>query len=68
MNKLRIGLIGLGTVGTGVYKTLENIDSVEIVKVAVKNITKPRGVKVPQDKLTRHPQLACPRINHAWYL
>ena len=25
MNKLRIGIIGLGTVGSGVYKTLEDM-------------------------------------------
>ena len=44
MNKLKIGLIGLGTVGCGVYKTIQNIDNVEIVKIAVKNINKPRSV------------------------
>ena len=55
MNKLRIGLIGLGTVGCGVYKTLENVDNVEIVKVAVKNLNKPRSVEVPQAKMTDNP-------------
>ena len=55
MNKLRIGLIGLGTVGSGVYKTLENVDNVEIVKVAVKNLNKPRSVEVPQAKMTDNP-------------
>lgn len=55
MAKLRIGIIGLGTVGTGVYKTLQNFSDVEIVKVAVKNITKPRGVDVPTEKLTDNP-------------
>lgn len=55
MNKLRIGLIGLGTVGCGVYKTLENVDNVEIVKVAVKNLHKPRSVEVPQEKMTDNP-------------
>ena len=39
MDKLRIGLIGLGTVGSGVYKSLQNFDNVEIVKIAVRNIT-----------------------------
>ena len=28
-NKVKIGLIGLGTVGSGVYKTLQNIDNAE---------------------------------------
>ena len=37
MSKLKLGLIGLGTVGCGVYKTVEELDNVEIVKVAVKN-------------------------------
>ncbi len=54
-NKLRIGIIGLGTVGTGVYKTLENNNSIEIVKIAVKNINKPRMVNVPADKMTDNP-------------
>lgn len=52
MNKLKIGLIGLGTVGCGVYKTIQNIDNVEIVKIAVKNINKPRSVEVPREMLT----------------
>ncbi len=55
MKKLKIGLIGLGTVGCGVYKTLENIDNVEIVKIAVKNLNKPRSVDVPSDMLTGDP-------------
>lgn len=55
MNKLKIGLIGFGTVGTGVVKTLTNVDTVEIVKIAVKNINKPRGVEVNKDILTDNP-------------
>ena len=55
MAKLKIGLIGLGTVGTGVYKTLQDIDSVEIVKIAVKNINKPRTVNVPTTMMTDNP-------------
>jgi homoserine dehydrogenase len=43
--KIKIGLIGLGTVGSGVFKTLRNFDNVEVVKVAVKNITKPRNIE-----------------------
>ena len=32
---IKIGLIGLGTVGSGVYKTLQNSDLVKITKIAV---------------------------------
>ncbi len=55
MDKLKIGIIGLGTVGCGVYKTLGHIDNVEIVKIAVKNINKPRPVDVPASLLTDNP-------------
>ena len=55
MSKLKLGLIGLGTVGCGVYKTVEELDNVEIVKVAVKNINKPRPVDVPAGMLTDNP-------------
>ena len=33
--KIKIGLIGLGTVGSGVFKTLQNFKNVEVVKIAV---------------------------------
>ena len=36
MDKLKLGIIGFGTVGTGVYKTLQNVKEVEVVKIAVK--------------------------------
>ena len=55
MDKLKIGIIGLGTVGSGVYKTLQKFDTVEIVKVAVRNLNKPRSVQVPQEMLTDNP-------------
>ena len=55
MSKLRIGLIGFGTVGTGVYKTLQDIDDIEIVKIAVKNINKPRSVETPAGMITDNP-------------
>ncbi len=45
--KLKLGIIGLGTVGTGVVKSLENYkDSIEIKTVAVKNLNKKRDVEV----------------------
>lgn len=43
--KIKIGLIGLGTVGSGVFKTLKNFDYVEVVKIAVRNINKPRNIE-----------------------
>ena len=45
MKKYKIGLIGLGTVGTGVFKTLQEFDNVEVSKIVVKNINKDRGIK-----------------------
>ena len=45
MKKFKIGMIGLGTVGTGVYKTLQEFDDIEIVKIAVKNINKKRNIE-----------------------
>ena len=55
MEKLRIGLIGLGTVGSGVYKSLVEFDNVEIVKIAVRNVNKPRSVQVPTEIITDNP-------------
>ncbi len=54
-DKLRIGIIGLGTVGSGVYKSLEKFDNVEIKQIAVRNINKPRSVEVPREILTDNP-------------
>ena len=45
MKKFKIGLIGLGTVGTGVYKTLRKFDNIEISKIVVKNINKKRNIE-----------------------
>lgn len=45
-NKLKIGLIGLGTVGCGVVKTLCAFPQIEIVKAAVRNLNKKRDVEV----------------------
>ena len=43
--KIKIGIIGLGTVGSGVFKTLQNFDNVEITKIAVRNINKKRNIE-----------------------
>lgn len=42
--KIKIGLIGLGTVGSGVVKVLRNFPEIEIKKIAVKNINKKRNI------------------------
>ena len=55
MNKVKIGIIGLGTVGSGVYKSLQNFENIEIVKIAVKNINKPRSVKIAENIITDNP-------------
>lgn len=44
--KIKIGLIGLGTVGQGVVKVLSKYDDIEIVACAVKNVNKKRDVEV----------------------
>ena len=43
--KVKLGLIGLGTVGTGVVKVLRDFGNIEIVKIAVKNINKKRDIE-----------------------
>ena len=43
--KIKIGIIGLGTVGSGVFKTLSSFENIEVVKIAVKNINKPRNIE-----------------------
>ena len=53
-NKLKIGLIGLGTVGGGVVKTLREFDGqIEIKTAAVRNLNKKRDVEV--NELTDDP-------------
>lgn len=64
MKAISIGLLGLGTVGTGVVKIIENHQDklmhqvgcpVVIKKVLVQNVNKPRSVNVEKWKLTTHP-------------
>lgn len=43
--KVKLGLIGLGTVGTGVVKVLKDFENIEIKKIAVKNINKKRDIE-----------------------
>ena len=49
--KIKIGLIGLGTVGSGVYKTLKSFKNVEVKKIAVRNLNKPRNIEGLDDSI-----------------
>lgn len=44
--KLKIGIIGLGTVGCGVVKVLEKFSDIEIISASVKNLSKKRDVEI----------------------
>src|SRR5574344_1909080 len=56
MKVLNVGLIGLGTVGTGVLKVLRNFENVKITKVAVKNLNKKRNIEnFDENLLTDNP-------------
>lgn len=57
MGKLKIGIIGLGTVGCGVVKTLRNFEEqVEIVGIAVHNLNKKRNIdNLDESILTDNP-------------
>ena len=61
MGKVRIALLGLGTVGQGVWSILStNKDEIlrkcgceiEVAKILVRDPEKPRGVKVPEGIIT----------------
>ena len=55
-NRVKIGLIGHGTVGTGVVKVLKDFDNIEITKIAVKNLNKKRDIDNLDDSiLTDNP-------------
>ncbi|HEX4999637.1 MAG TPA: homoserine dehydrogenase, partial [Terriglobia bacterium] len=65
-NKISVGLIGFGTVGTGAYRILtENAGliterlgvPVEIKRIAVRDLKRDRGVAVPSKLLTDNPSL-----------
>ncbi len=54
--KIKIGLIGLGTVGSGVYKTLQTFDDIDVVKIAVKNKNKKRDIlNLNENLITDNP-------------
>ena len=45
MSKVNIGIIGLGTVGSGVVKVLKDFENIAVKKIAVKNINKKRNIE-----------------------
>ncbi|MFC6331564.1 homoserine dehydrogenase [Paenibacillus septentrionalis] len=61
MKPIKVGLLGLGTVGTGVVRIVENHQEdlkkqvgseIEIVKIVVSDVNKQRSIAVAPDKLT----------------
>jgi len=62
MRKCKIGIVGVGTVGSGIYKILNSeVDShpilkeIEIEKIAVKDLNKKRDIKLDNNLLTDDP-------------
>ncbi|MFM9280154.1 homoserine dehydrogenase [Paenibacillus jiagnxiensis] len=64
MKPVKVGLLGLGTVGTGVVRIVEGNQEdlrsqvgspIVVEKIAVKNLVKTRNVAVEQSKLTGDP-------------
>ena len=51
MKNINIGIIGLGTVGCGVVKTLKDYPEITIKKIAVKNLNKKRNIDETPEKL-----------------
>ena len=57
MDKINIGLIGLGTVGSGVVKTLTGFENIHISKIAVRNLAKKRNIEgLDESILTDNPE------------
>ena len=62
MRKCKIGIVGFGTVGSGIYKILSSefdshpiLKEIEIAKIAVKDINKKRDIKLDNNLLTDDP-------------
>ena len=62
--KISVGLIGLGTVGTGTFRILqENAElirnrvgiPIEVTKIAVRDAKRDRGIAIPAGMLTKNP-------------
>lgn len=67
MKKLKIGLFGFGTVGQGLWKVLSQAINAhaEIKRICVRDISRGRGVQVPEGILTDKAEdiLSDPEIN-----
>lgn len=67
MSKIKIGLFGLGTVGCGICRIMSKARNshAEIVKVCVRDASKPRDIKLPEGVLTENADdiLENPEIN-----
>ncbi|NLD18858.1 MAG: homoserine dehydrogenase [Clostridiales bacterium] len=64
MKTIKIGLLGLGNIGTGTYKTLEMNrkeivstlgTSIDIVKILEKDVDRKRDITVSKEKFTQNP-------------
>ena len=62
MHKCRIGIIGFGTVGKGIYRILNSqkdihpiLKEIEIVKIVVNNLKKKREINLEKNLLTDDP-------------
>ena len=62
MGKCKIGIVGFGTVGTGIYKILRSefdshpiLKEIEIVKIAVKDVNKKREIDIDNNLLVDNP-------------
>ena len=62
MGKCKIGIVGFGTVGTGIYKILRSefdshpiLKEIEIVKIAVKDLNKKREIAIDNNLLVDNP-------------
>ena len=64
MGTIRVGMFGFGTIGSGLYRLLEENGillhsrekaEIDIVRVLVRDPNKARSAEVPSDRLTTHP-------------
>ncbi len=62
MGKCKIGIVGFGTVGSGIYKILRSefdshpiLKEIEIVKIAVKDVNKKREISLGNNVLVDNP-------------
>ncbi len=57
MKKIKVGMVGLGTVGSGVFKVLQDFDNIELKKIVVKNLSKKRNIDgLNKNLLTDNPE------------